>query len=279
MIESRNLFKIESQLKKGNKTIPVKSIEKDYVLSWILIGISKSKMFHIVTLKGGTALKKFYFPDYRFSEDLDFTLLEGISIEGLEEMLKEVFVQISENSNIRLALKRKEKHTNSYTFIINFAGPLGAALTRGEIKIDFTTNEKLLNKPVVKKLLREYGEYSDIPTDVKLKVYPLEEIFVEKCLSILDASRNEPRDIYDLWYLVNNRCLVFEYLDKQIKEKGIHKGISFFDIIETLKRKENNYNSLWTARLNKHIVDLPYFEKVYRELKKNLRPLNRSLTK
>ena len=279
MIEARNLFRIESKLKKGNKTILVKSIEKDYILSWILIGIAKSKMYESVTFKGGTALKKFYFADYRFSEDLDFTIIKESSIEELEKMLQEVYAFVLENSNIRLALKNKEKHTNGYTFIINFSGPLGADITRGEIKTDFTINEKLLNKPVVKTLLREYDEYTDIPNNIKLKVYPLEEIFIEKCVSILDVSRNEPRDIYDLWYLVNNKCLAFEYLGEQIKEKAIHKGISSVDIIETLSSKEYNYNSLWVARLTQHMMELPHFCKVYRELKKNLRPLNRLLTK
>ena len=90
MIESRNLFKLQSKLTKNNRTIPVKAIEKDYVLSWILIGIAKSKISDMVTFKGGTALKKFYFPNYRFSEDLDFTLLKYISIEDFEKMLQEV---------------------------------------------------------------------------------------------------------------------------------------------------------------------------------------------
>jgi len=34
---------------------------------------------------------------------------------------------------------------------------------------------------------------------------------------------------------------------------------------------------LWIVRLEKHMVALPYFDKVYRELKKFLRPLNRTL--
>ena len=52
-------------------------IEKDYVLSWILYGIAKhKKLSKTFVFKGGTALKKAYFQDYRFSEDLDFTLLD-----------------------------------------------------------------------------------------------------------------------------------------------------------------------------------------------------------
>jgi predicted nucleotidyltransferase component of viral defense system len=51
-------------------------IEKDYILSWIITGISQNELL----FKGGTVLKKIYFSDYRFSEDLDFTLLDtGVS--------------------------------------------------------------------------------------------------------------------------------------------------------------------------------------------------------
>jgi len=274
MIESRNLFKLQSKLTKDNKTIPIKTLEKDYILSWVLIGIAKSKLYNVLSFKGGTALKKFYFPDYRFSEDLDFTLLMDISIENLEKLLKGVYPLVLEASNINLSFKSKSSHKNGYTFFINFSGPLGADITRGEIKTDFTTNENLINQPIIKTLLREYNEYTDIPPDIKLKVYPLEETFLEKYLSILDKSRNEPRDVYDLWYLVSNQCLELEQVAFDIKRKGNVKGITRFNIIDVLNYKETNYRKLWMLRLEKHMIDLPRFDKVYRELKKFLRPIN-----
>jgi predicted nucleotidyltransferase component of viral defense system len=43
-------------------------VEKDYVLSWILLGISQNELLSTnLVFKGGTVLKKIYFPDYRFS--------------------------------------------------------------------------------------------------------------------------------------------------------------------------------------------------------------------
>lgn len=189
-------------------------------------------------------------------------------------MLNGVYTLVSDASNIALALNIKEKHANGYVFFVNFSGPLGADITRGEIKIDFTINEKIIHAPVIKTLLREYDEYSDIPQAIKLKVYSLSEIFIEKYISILDPARNEPRDIYDLWYLASNGCLEIEFLGKDIKEKGSHKGLKDFDIIKILNRKESNYGRLWEARLSSHMIDLPYFDKVYRELKKYLKPLS-----
>ena len=68
-------------------------IEKDYLLSWILFGISKHDLLSkSIVFKGGTVLKKVYFEDYRFSEDLDFTLLDSeISNEQIFTWFNEVF--------------------------------------------------------------------------------------------------------------------------------------------------------------------------------------------
>jgi predicted nucleotidyltransferase component of viral defense system len=48
-------------------------IEKDYMLGWLLAGISNhSELSASWAFKGGTCLKKCYFETYRFSEDLDY---------------------------------------------------------------------------------------------------------------------------------------------------------------------------------------------------------------
>jgi hypothetical protein len=54
--------------------IPQLVIEKDYAISYILAGVASQTMLNeTLIFKGGTALKKFFFGDYRFSEDLDFS--------------------------------------------------------------------------------------------------------------------------------------------------------------------------------------------------------------
>src|SRR3990172_1982677 len=53
-------------------------VEKDYVLGWLLAAIGADPVLgRTFVFKGGTCLKKCYFETYRFSEDLDFTLVEG----------------------------------------------------------------------------------------------------------------------------------------------------------------------------------------------------------
>lgn len=86
-------------------------IEKDYILSWILYGIAKHEnLSKTIVFKGGTLLKKVYFEDYRFSEDLNFTLLNASSYSALksnEHILSwfiDSFAFIQEEANIPLSI-------------------------------------------------------------------------------------------------------------------------------------------------------------------------------
>ena len=78
-------------------------IEKDYVLGWLLAGIENDReLFKSWVFKGGTCLKKCYFENYRFSEDLDYTLTDNthISQAFLLRKFKEITVWIYEEAGI-----------------------------------------------------------------------------------------------------------------------------------------------------------------------------------
>lgn len=67
MIISGEIHKIAARLK-----LRPGQIEKDYVLGWILRGISKNGFLKDkLIFKGGTAIRKIYVKDYRLSENLD----------------------------------------------------------------------------------------------------------------------------------------------------------------------------------------------------------------
>ena len=80
MIPQRDLSLLSNRLvERGGRRIPERVLERDYCLSWILVGLARGALRDRLAFKGGTALKKCYFGDYRFSEDLDFTLIEETS--------------------------------------------------------------------------------------------------------------------------------------------------------------------------------------------------------
>ena len=85
------------------------TIQKDYVIGWILRSISKHTELSKWIFKGGTCLKKCYFETYRFSEDLDFTVPteQNLSIKNLQSYFEVLVSWIEENSG--LTFPRQER--------------------------------------------------------------------------------------------------------------------------------------------------------------------------
>jgi predicted nucleotidyltransferase component of viral defense system len=94
----------EIQQKAREAGVRDQQIEKDYVLSWILKGVAQHEQLkQTIVFKGGTVLKKVYFEDYRYSEDLDFTLLDSsVTKEQMFEWFGEIFERVKEEANIPL---------------------------------------------------------------------------------------------------------------------------------------------------------------------------------
>ncbi|MCK4421542.1 nucleotidyl transferase AbiEii/AbiGii toxin family protein, partial [candidate division WOR-3 bacterium] len=63
--------------------VPETTIERDYAQNWLLKHLSNMNM----VLKGGTGIRKVYIGNYRFSDDLDFTLLVRMDKDMLEKSL------------------------------------------------------------------------------------------------------------------------------------------------------------------------------------------------
>ena len=78
-------------------------IEKDYVLGWLLWGIGSDPVLGQKWIfKGGTCLKKCYIETYRFSEDLDFTVLPGgpYRPEDMTALLNRTLVRVAAESGL-----------------------------------------------------------------------------------------------------------------------------------------------------------------------------------
>ena len=92
--------------------LPWEVLERDYLLSWVLAGIARTPALRdSLAFKGGTALKKCYFRDYRFSEDLDFTGLDsaptGEAMEGaMKEAIESALELLEEYAPIVLECQR-----------------------------------------------------------------------------------------------------------------------------------------------------------------------------
>lgn len=272
MIPQRNISLLSNRLAKaGSRRIPEAVLERDYCLAWFLVGLSRSALRDILAFKGGTALKRCYFGDYRFSEDLDFTLVKEISLETILEKLDEISAEVRRASGVIIRYSREDRksHQNSHTFYLAYEGPLPGTTVK-EVKVDITINERLVLPLEERPVLKGYEEYADLPDDATILVYSLEEILVEKAVALADRARNEPRDLYDVWYLTEQENMDLSAHIPEITGKLEFRGKGLNDMGD-LDKKEARLKKLWQMRLANQMAELPHFEEVYRAVRRTFR--------
>lgn len=246
-------------------------IEKDYILSWILKGIAQhEQLAKVMVFKGGTVLKKIYFEDYRFSEDLDFTLInKEFSNERIFEWLGETFEYIKEEANVSLEIIDNNEHVDGgINFYISYIGPLGGLGNNKRVKIDISRSEELVFEPAVKDVLIGYSDVEEH----KLLCYPLEEVLVEKMRSVM--QRMQARDFYDIWYLLEHHGMDLNFYMNEFERKCKSKEINHTDFPKKLAERLPQYKGRWQRSMREQIKNLADFDQVEREVQRHLKKLN-----
>lgn len=212
-------------------------VEKDYALGWLLAAIGAAEDLSTTwVFKGGTSLRKCYYETYRFSEDLDFTVIDGGPEEP--EALVPIFERIGEwlanevGIEVLLAdgsfVRRMNRRENPTTQgRIAFRGPTRPPQLP-KIRLDLTSDEVLVNKPVIRPI---FHAYSDGPLPGRgVLSYSITELLAEKLRAL--AERCRPRDLYDIVHvyrhpdLIGQASVVLAALD----QKCAHAGISVPDV-------------------------------------------------
>ena len=231
--------------------VPVSTIERDYAQNWILKNLSSMD----IALKGGTGIRKAYIENYRFSDDLDFTLLSDIKREEIEERIMESVRKSGEESGIffsnDLAIKENK---NGFEMNVYFRiTQREANLTR--IKIDLTkeTSEKILLPLNILPIIHPYaGDFSS-----SVKVYALEEIMAEKIRSLFQRTR--PRDLYDVWFLWDKVNMI--NVKKILPDKFLIKKVE--PVVDEVISRKNDFEYAWRNSLQHQLGDLPDFEGIF----------------
>lgn len=261
----------EIQNKAREAGVRDQQIEKDYLLSWILQGISQhEQLSRAIVFKGGTVLKKVYFEDYRFSEDLDFTLPDkDISNEQIFNWFNEVFEYVKDEANIPLVIIDDNEHEDGgINFYISYIGPLGGLGTTKKVKVDISRSELLQFKPLMKDVSLGYTDQGAH----QLLCYPLEEVLVEKMRSVM--QRMQARDFYDLWYLLEIHKMDVSFYIAEFKAKCVSKEIDPTDFYNKLEQRLPQYKGRWQKSLVDQIHDLPDFDQVEREVLRHLKKMS-----
>jgi predicted nucleotidyltransferase component of viral defense system len=196
--------------------LPWEALERDYLLSWILAGISEVEALRgTLVFKGGTALKKCYFGDYRFSEDLDFTAVGSVPTgPTMEAAMREACATavklLDPYAPVEIVCERhveREPHpAGQEAFDIRARFPWHRQF-QTTVMVEAALDEKLMRPAAPRLVLHDYGE----PFKVQIPVYALDEIVAEKLRAILQHMRSlerrgwvrsRARDYYDLWRIL-----------------------------------------------------------------------------
>jgi uncharacterized protein len=86
----RNLSRLSNRLfrEQGGRRIPEAVLQRDYCLAWFLATLATHPLREHLAFKGSTALRRCHFANYRFSEDLDFTLLQAMEFPAIQASLE-----------------------------------------------------------------------------------------------------------------------------------------------------------------------------------------------
>jgi len=250
-------------------------VEKDYVIGWVLAGISEHpELSDSWIFKGGTCIKKCFLETYRFSEDLDFTLLnpDHSKIDFLIEAFSGVAQWVYEQSGVEIPKERirfdiyqSSRGKPAGEGRLYYRGPMGRQGDPPRIKLDLTIDEIVVLKPERREI---FHPYSDKPQGSLFAVcYPLIEVFAEKIRAL--AERLRPRDLYDVVFLSRfdgldiDRSLLRETVEKKCSFKGV--------VIPTLASLENNpgraeLEAEWGNMLSHQLPLLPAFGEYWRDL-------------
>ena len=178
--------------------------------------------------KGGTCLKKCYIDTYRFSEDLDFTVLEHGPIEAyeLETAISRVLDRVNQESGIDFTVQsplyRRRPTGASAEVRVYYRGPRNAP-GPSRIKFDLTKDETVVCPSVLRPINHDYPDR--LPPPGQVRCYGFEEVFAEKLRAMGERSR--PRDLYDIVNLFRrpdfrqHAEVVLDVLEQKCESKGV----------------------------------------------------------
>jgi predicted nucleotidyltransferase component of viral defense system len=223
---------------------PTTTKEKDTAMHEVmqqitLAGLYKAGFFEKAAFYGGTCLRIFYGLQ-RFSEDMDFSLLQADENFRLENYFDAIIAEFqSLGREITITRKEKKMQTNvESAFLKDNTEIYNLAFTteknvKIKIEVDtqppagFGTEHKLLM----------------LPFSFMVRCYTLPDLYAGKMHALLFRawkSRVKGRDWYDFeWYVRNNIALDFTHLQQRTEQINSIKNEDFTpDIFKNLLREK-----------------------------------------
>lgn len=276
------ILKKEIDKKAQEHDVSRSTIDKDWVLGHFIDAIFSNKICRdSLIFKGGTCLRKCYFPDYRFSEDLDFTSI-NTEFKLTEQLMEEIMTSVQQRTEMPLHLDKltELRHKDmlaGYAAIVKFWGadhakdqaPPAPVRWTTSIKIEIILYEQMLFSPIDRSV---YHDYSDELSSAvaAISCYDIREVLSEKLRALIQRSYTAPRDYYDIWYLSKyGGDIDWSEIKAAFLKKMEFKGLEFTGVEQLLNAKsENTVKRAWKTSLGHQISPkkLPTFDTVKTDL-------------
>jgi len=245
------------------------TVDKDWVLGHFIDAIfSVPECRESLIFKGGTCLRKCYFPDYRFSEDLDFTS-SNPDFELDKKTLGKIVDLITERTGIPLYVQelsplKSENRLMGYKAVVKFWGadhsrnqaPPPPERWTTSIKIEIILFE-LLVFPI--EMREVHHRYSDKLSEEPLIVscYSINEVLAEKLRALIQRSYTAPRDFYDIWYLSKNvPGIAWTVVTEAFHKKMAFKGLTFTGVGQMINEEnDKRLKAAWENSLAHQIPE------------------------
>jgi len=263
--------------------VPPDTIDKDYVLGHFLNAFfSQAWASENFVFKGGTCLRKCHFADYRFSEDVDMTIISD-SFQLTKKHMEAVGEAMQKEADIytNIVSFKPVLHQNQqvgWDIEICYWGanhnpsetPVFRDTCHTKIWCEFRFFEKMLYSVIDRPILHLYSDKHLITETIPS--YHVHEILSEKLRALLQRNRGEARDYYDIWYLKNNVADIdWQVVKRGFLEKCDYKEILFQDVSHFFKPERLKQVAItWEKRLSHQLTSTTNMEEVMVDLKEFL---------
>ncbi len=158
-----------------------------------------------LAFQGGTCLHLAH-GSVRFSEDLDFMVRGGLSLEGLSKQVQRRLQQlpgVPPDMGVMVTSAKDARNPHAFMVTLGGANVIGSAKVKIEL---WSTSEAAMQslKLLVKSIASPTGVQAFVPT------LTLEEVLADKVYALGARDRIKPRDIFDLWWLCDQKTMVVE---------------------------------------------------------------------
>lgn len=235
-------------------------VERDYVLAHIVAQLHRARPTDggSLVFKGGTALRFIHVAGYRYSADLDFSIVGGTRAPALAALS-----DVLDAARRHAELPHLEL-TVAATPAIAYIGPLGAAKPRS-IKLDVAIDEHV--ESVEQRTISPI--WPDLPDPIAFAAYSVDEIAAEKLRCVI--QRVQCRDLYDLFRLVEDVDVSLAAIKPLFERKTLAKGLDPNSFRDRFEDRIERYKPRWSDEMSDHLADPPRFTDVVRIVRRQLR--------